>query len=105
MALRPMGPTPHFPEIDDVADQVERFAFDVLQEIAEGGSLRIAHSEMNIGDENCAVVQFRGRCAQNHPPIATSSMNIRRTGFMLQAYDEQGADCWSAGLRAKTVNY
>lgn len=35
---------------------------------------RIDGDEMDIGNEGCAVVQFRDRCAQVRPPVATLSM-------------------------------
>jgi hypothetical protein len=44
------------PEIDDVADEIERFALDVFQEIEKRGCLRIAHSEVDIGKKHGAVV-------------------------------------------------
>jgi hypothetical protein len=56
MALWPVRSTANLPEIDDVADEIERLALDVFQEIEKRGCLRIAHSEVDIGKKHGAVV-------------------------------------------------
>ena len=72
MTLRPVRPASDFPEVDDITDEIEHLALDVFQEVEKCRCLRIAHSEVDVGNEYSAVVQFpsRGRGAQVRPPIA-----------------------------------
>ena len=56
MRLRPMRSAPDFPEIDDIADEVDRVGFDDAQEVEQGLGLRRARPQMHVGDEQRAKV-------------------------------------------------
>ena len=49
--LRPMRPTPHLPEIDDVADEIDDVGFAVPQELEQLCGLRRACPQVDIGEE------------------------------------------------------
>src|SRR4029077_20591043 len=55
-ALR-LAPVPalDLPAVDDVADEIERVAFVVLEEIGEQLGLATARAQMGVGDEDGAV--------------------------------------------------
>src|SRR4029078_12045069 len=78
VALWPVRAAANFTKIDDVADEIEDLALDGFEKIEKGRGLEIAHSEVDIGNEDCAVVQLRVRCAQFSPPVAMHFM--RREG-------------------------
>ena len=48
VGLRPVRATADFPKIDDIANQIARFRFDVLQEAKQHCRLARAHSQMDI---------------------------------------------------------
>src|SRR6185312_16421623 len=73
VALWPVRSAANFPKIDDVADEIEHLALDGFEKIEKGRSLAIAHSEVDIGNEDCAVVQLRVRCAQFSPQSQCTS--------------------------------
>ena len=61
VALRPEPGALQAPAIDDVADQVDLVGVVVLQEIEQEFGLAAARPQMNIGNENGAVVVDRRR--------------------------------------------
>ena len=45
---------PHFPEVDDVTDQIDDVAFAVPEEVKQPMRLSGAGTQMNVRDEDCA---------------------------------------------------
>jgi hypothetical protein len=56
----PVDAAVHGPEIDDVADQEQVFAFVVAQEIEQAFGLAAAGAEMDVGDEDRADLHQSG---------------------------------------------
>ena len=54
--LRPVRAAPDFPEVDDVADEVDRFGFRVLQEIQKGFRLGGSGAKMHVGEKNGPIM-------------------------------------------------
>ncbi len=54
--LRPIEATPQLPEIDQIADDVERLHLIVTEEIEKGGGIAAARAEMEIGNPGGADV-------------------------------------------------
>src|SRR5262249_2086347 len=48
--LRPIHPLFHFPEVDDVADEVEKFAIDGVQKVQKVLGTATTEAQMNIGN-------------------------------------------------------
>ena len=53
--LRPHRPALQPPEVDDIADEVERVGIVVLEEIEERLRLARAGSEVHVGDEDRTI--------------------------------------------------
>ena len=75
VALRPVPAALQAPAVDDVADQVDLVGVVVLQEIEQELGLAAARAQMNVGDEDGAVVIDRRRrlhlsCFPTVAPIA-----------------------------------
>ena len=98
--LRPVPPALKPPAVDDVAYEVEIFAFVLLQEVEQKFGLAAAGAEMNVGQKDCAVTG--GLMALDHchrgtvmwittPPTQNLSCAIARTS----------ADCVCEPLRAR----
>jgi hypothetical protein len=48
VCLRPVRATAHFPEIDDIADEIDRPGLGGSQEVEQGFGLGRARSQMNV---------------------------------------------------------
>ena len=59
LRLVPVPAALELPAIDDVADQKERVAFVVREEIGQGFGLAAAGTQMRVGDENGAMAAAR----------------------------------------------
>jgi hypothetical protein len=55
--LRPEDPLPHFPDVDDVADEIEIFAVYGMQEIQQVIGAASAEPQMDIGNPDGPVRQ------------------------------------------------
>ena len=63
--LRPMRAAPDLPEIDDVADEIDRVRLDLAQKIEQRRGLRCACAEVHVGDEQRAIVRWVQRRSRN----------------------------------------
>ncbi len=65
--LRPEDPLLHFPDVDDVADQVEILAVDGIEEAQQMIGAAPAETQMDIGNPNRAVRQWASSKWFMHP--------------------------------------
>ena len=71
--VRPVEAAPDAPEVDDVADQIDRVGIDLGQEVEQRRGLRPARAEVDVRQEQGSVV-FRHLA---HAPVAVAQRGPR----------------------------
>lgn len=54
VARRPVDAPAHGLQVDDVADQIERLALHLMQEVEQVAGLAVGGTQMDVGDEHGA---------------------------------------------------
>ena len=77
--LRPIDSAPHLPDIDQVADDVERFEIVIAQEFQERSGLAAARPKVHVGNPRRAHVAERRR--PDNPKVSDARGWIERLHF------------------------
>src|SRR5688572_16166203 len=76
MLLRPVNSAPHLPDIDEIADNVERLHFVIAKEIEQRPGVAAARAEMHIRNPRRAQASWDG--CSDHPDLPKPRVWLER---------------------------